>query len=235
MPAVAAASRCNVPANANPLNPCPVNAMNSQSLAIDHLMWGGADLDSAIDILASHTGCRAAAGGSHPGNGTRNALLGLGGERYLEVIAPDPTQSAGAGLAAELAAMRQPALWTWAVRTGSLEAVAAQLNAHGISTASPRAMSRRAIDGTLLQWRLLFAQDRSLGGVLPFFIDWGNSAHPTTTLGRECRLDALHVTLPAGHVLAGWFASIDGVRVETGAQPGLQALLVTPRGRVDLD
>ena len=185
MRAVAAASRCNVPANANPLNPCPVNAMNSQSLAIDHLMWGGADLDSAIDILASHTGCCAAAGGSHPGNGTRNALLGLGGERYLEVIAPDPTQSAGAGLAAELAAMQQPALRTWAVRSGSLEAVAAQLNAHGISTAAPRAMSRRAIDGTLLQWRLLFAQDRSLGGVLPFFIDCSSSTGATQRIQRQ--------------------------------------------------
>ena len=159
--------------------------MNSQSLAIDHLMWGGADLDSAIDILASHTGCRAAAGGSHPGNGTRNALLGLGGERYLEVIAPDPTQSAGAGLAAELAAMQQPALRTWAVRSGSLEAVAAQLNAHGISTAAPRAMSRRAIDGTLLQWRLLFAQDRSLGGVLPFFIDCSSSTGATQRIQRQ--------------------------------------------------
>ena len=208
--------------------------MNTPARTIDHLMWGGADLAVAVDLLARRTGCRAQPGGAHPGNGTHNALVGLGLGCYLEIIAPDPEQPGSAGLAAELAAMPQPALRTWAIRTGDLEAVAAELTALGISMGSPRAMSRRTVHGELLQWRLLFAHEPTLGGVMPFFIDWGESAHPTTTLGRECRLAMLRLTLPRGHVLAGWFADIDGVLVETGPQPGLLALLETPKGRVEL-
>ncbi len=208
--------------------------MQTQPLTIDHLMWGGPDLDAAVDLLAERTGCRAMAGGAHPGNGTRNALLGMGGDCYLEVIAPDPAQPSHAGLAAELAVMRQPALRTWAVRSRNLDAVAAELNALGIDTGAARAMTRRTASGELLQWRLLFAQDASLGGVLPFFIDWGASTHPTQALGHECRLDALCITLPAAHGLASWFGAIRGVRVESGNKAGARALLATPRGQIEL-
>ncbi len=208
--------------------------MPTQPLTIDHLMWGGPDLDATVDALAARTGCRATSGGAHPGNGTRNALLGLGGACYLEVIAPDPAQTSGIGLAAELAALHQPALRAWAVRSQALDRVAAELNALGLKTSAPRAMSRRTATGELLQWQLLFAQDAALAGVLPFFIDWGASTHPTQALSHQCRLDALCITLPPAHGLAGWFSAIPGVRVDAGTQPGVRALLTTPRGQIEL-
>jgi hypothetical protein len=61
--------------------------------SVDHLVWGGPDLDREIDRLEQWTGVRAVLGGRHPGEGTRNALIRLGPTTYLELIGPDLTQT----------------------------------------------------------------------------------------------------------------------------------------------
>src|SRR5215469_4192621 len=60
---------------------------------LDHILLGCSDLEPGVAFLEQRSGIKAAFGGVHPGRGTKNALLSLGEQRYLEIIAPDPTQT----------------------------------------------------------------------------------------------------------------------------------------------
>ena len=204
------------------------------SVMLDHLLWAVPDLDAGVAGIAALTGVTPSGGGSHPGFGTRNALLSLGPDVYLEVIAPDPAQAgpAAGALAAGIAARRAPGLMSFAVAVPSIASAAASVAAAGLATDGPVAMTRRRADGVELAWSVLFAQG-PLGPVQPFFIDWHASPHPARTAPGGCRLARFVVLHPDPPAVRAQFAP-QGITVEVAgaSTPGFLAELITPRGTV---
>jgi hypothetical protein len=88
---------------------------------LDHIIYASPGLESAIGTLRTLTGVEPQPGGSHSGRGTRNALLSLSQDTYIEILAPDPTQSTEA--LARSADRIPPAgrITTWAVKCDDLE------------------------------------------------------------------------------------------------------------------
>lgn len=162
-------------------------------MRVDHLVVGSADLDTGIAWVAERLGVAPVLGGVHDGFGTRNALLGLGEGQYLEVLALDPAQASGTGdLAAQVAMMDEPRLFTLAVRT---------------TLPSGETMSRVRPDGVRLEWRLRFTNTPV------FFIDWRDSPHPSADLPAGGRITSVTVTTPEPDVLAG----VDDIVVREGS------------------
>src|SRR5206468_5457227 len=133
---------------------------------------GAADLDRGIAWVERTTGVKPIVGGTHPGAGTQNALISLGGRQYLELIAPDPLQKAY-NFHIDVRTLSEPRLITWAARTTDINAVAKMARDAGQQIFGPRDGSRARPDGTLLKWKSLGVLNK-LGQPdvepIPFFI-----------------------------------------------------------------
>lgn len=170
--------------------------MSVDRIQPDHLILGCRDLDEGVAYVKRVSGYEAAPGGSHPGRGTRNALLKLGTRCYLEILAPDPAQSE-LTWHRNLPALTEALLVGWAEPAMNLGSLAARLREKGIPCIGPFPGSRSKPNGEVLHWKLVTLEDDKQG-ILPFYIEWaGDSAHPADDAPGACLLLSMSRT---GHV-----------------------------------
>jgi Glyoxalase-like domain len=206
--------------------------------AVDHLLLGTSDLDRGIAWVQERTGLKPVVGGSHPGRGTRNALLSLGGRQYLEVIAPDPAQKTYS-FQLDIRSLETPRLITWAAFAPDLDAVARTARAAGLQVFGPSDGSRVRPDGKVLKWRSMGIQSTfgdSTMEPVPFFIQWAqDSVHPAQDSPQGCELKSLEFAHPTPEALVRVFSAlgIDG-RVVPGRAPALRASITTRKGPLEL-
>lgn len=207
---------------------------------IDHLVLAGTDLAALVADVAERFGSTPVPGGPHPGRGTRNELVGLGGGRYLELIGPDPDQPPPTGPRQfGIDAITEPTLVAWCARpTRPLADIVAEASAAGFDLGPLASMSRQRPDGVLLQWRLTFPQLATPDeGTVPFLIDWGDSPHPSTTLPAGVELLDLTLGSPNADRLRTVLAIVGDfpeVTVVPADRPTLHARLRTLNGEVEL-
>ena len=205
-------------------------------MAIDHIVLAVPDLAAGVADFHRRTGARPVAGGSHTGRGTANYLVGLGGSSYLEIIGPDPAQPEPGqprpfGIDTLLAAR----VVTWCVRPPDFDAAIATALARGYDPGPPQHMSRRRPDGTLLSWRLTPGASDPEAGLVPFLIDWGTSAHPTSAELPVLPLGDLRAEHPDPDGIRARLASLDlDMPVVTGERTRLIATVQSPAGTVEL-
>jgi hypothetical protein len=205
-------------------------------LAIDHIVWGAPDLESGMAAAERLFGALPVLGGSHPGIGTRNALLGLADGRYLEILAPDPAQPLAGTLGQRLADLSHPALVTWAVACPDLPAVAHRLQAAGLTTRGPVRLQRNTPAGEPLEWDLLFAGGHSFGALFPFFIHWRGTPHPSLDLAPVAALEGLTLESPHARALRRLLGNLDvPLSVVESPEPALRVTLETTHGPLALE
>ena len=139
------------------------------------------------------------------------------------------------GLAARLARLGRGGA-ALAFRHDDLDALAARAREAGFATRGPEAWSRRGADGETLNWRLLFVTHPALHGADPFFIDWGDTPHPSTRLRAaaqllDCALQAPDPDL-AGAALHGLGLAL---KLSAGDPPALQITLATGQMTARID
>ncbi len=153
---------------------------------LDHVVIGGSDLGPLVAWWKHQTGIDPARGGRHEGFGTRNALIGVDDQTYVELISRDPDQPEPQhprpfgidGLEAN--SFR---LCTFVLAVPDISAATAAVKASGLDPGPVTAMSRTRRDGVELSWDLAISPDQTLEGTLPALIQWGHGTpHPGSVL-----------------------------------------------------
>src|SRR4051812_16907919 len=201
----------------------------------DHVLIGAADLDAAIAWFEERSGVKPMRGGSHPGRGTRNALVSLGNLHYLELFTPDPAQHVTSDELTRLSKLTSPAPIGWAAHTEDIEAIRRRATAARLKFTGPTPGSRQRPDGRTLHWSSLNLADGSTG-LVPFFIQWGaDSLHPSADAPKGCSLVSMQFLTPNPDDLRRTFSAL-GIRadIQQGSAPAIHITLSTPKGKLEL-
>jgi hypothetical protein len=205
-------------------------------MRLDHLVYATPDLSLGIDTIERLLGVKATPGGQHPGLGTRNALVALGPSSYLEIIGPDPEQPKPAGRRRfGIDELKAPRIVRWVVKGTELEKVVAMAADRGVKLGAVIPGSRRRPDGVVLSWRYTDPNTEVADGLVPFFIDWGTSPHPSATAARGATLAQVRAEHPDADRTQKMLDALGlDLKVQKGSAPAIIATIDSPRGRVEV-
>ena len=202
---------------------------------IDHFIWGVSDLETGCAEIERRFGVAPQPGGSHPGLGTCNALLSLGSETYLEIMAPDRPGPGSVGQ--RLAQLDEPGLISWVLRSADLAQImqTAAERCPDLVPLGPVKSERLTPQGERLAWQLLFLTGHAHGGLVPFYIDWQDSPHPSASAPLGGQANALVLASPQAGRLGQLFSELGiDIAVSSAAPAQLSVQVETPAGIVML-
>lgn len=213
-------------------------------MRIDHVSYaaGPEGLQETAARLGEQLGVEPVDGGVHPRFGTRNVILPLAEQRYLEVVEcldHPASDKAPFGQAVKARSNRGGGWMAWVVAVDDLGPVEERLGRGAVDG------NRHTPQGVDLRWRQIGVKNVIDHGNLPFFVRWESplADHPSQLTESRARLAGLTIGgeptivrawLGLGDAPEGAFESqVEFGFVEDDACPCLyEVTFETPEGRV---
>jgi hypothetical protein len=176
------------------------------------------------------TGVRPMYGGKHP-TGTHNALVSLGDQTYIEIIAVQPGAPPPDWLPS-LADLEDLTPVGWAVTADDGPALRRDLVAAGFVLTENKPGERTTPSGATLHWETF----RLAGDIkqMPFFIVWApETRHPSATSPSGCRLQRFAIASPQSDQLNRLRSALDlPIDVSNSPNAAMTLELRCPKGTV---
>lgn len=212
-------------------------------MRLDHVSYaaGPDGLAATTERLSELLGAEFSDGGIHPRFGTRNTILALADDMYLEVVEAldhPASDKAPFGQAVKARSALGGGWLGWVVAVDDIAQLEERLGRAAVNG------NRYRPDGTELLWKQIGVNGLLADPQLPFFVEWISSGelHPSHGIGHTCSLEVLEI---AGDPLrvSEWLgetveAPLEDVKVEWVAPHGTPGVIATqfqtPNGLVRL-
>jgi len=195
---------------------------------IDHIIYADPNLHRAVQKFAAEYKIEPIPGGLHPGFGTRNALIGLRTGAYLELLGIDDNQDVPPTKRPfGLDRGSQPGFVAWCARAERpLHETVAIARAAGLDLGEVFEVSRQRPDGSTRSGKVT-SPFANRFGVLPFYIDRGDTPDPAVSSLPSLTLVSLAIVHPEADRMRAILDALgeDEVEVKQGFIPALEVQL----------
>ncbi|KAA1422130.1 VOC family protein [Mumia zhuanghuii] len=210
-------------------------------MRLDHLSFaaGPDGLAATTARLSDALGSPFVDGGNHPRFGTRNMVLPLARDQYVEVVSVldhPASDKAPFGQAVRARTELGGGWLGWVVRVDDMDPVERRMGRHAVPG------NRRRPDGYNLEWKQIGVRGTQADPQLPFVVQWEvpDSEHPSRAAGATVALRSLEiagspdrVTTYLGESVLDALTDVDVQWVAPNGMPGIvAATFATPTGDV---
>ncbi len=199
----------------------------------DHIVYTVPNLEAAIDEFEKLSGMRPVFGGYHTTKGTKNALINLGNDCYLEILAIDevntqvkPPRWMGVDL------VKIPEITRWSLKSNQLHQDRKILQKYHPEMGVIQGGQRQTATGDTLTWEMILPLATPLVEVVPFMTDWQHSTiHPTHNLPQQCELIELLFTHPHPTTIQEIFSELNiDILIQKAEKATIRAKIKSPNG-----
>ncbi len=207
------------------------------SKKIDHIVYCVPNLNEAIELLENKLGVRAVVGGQHLSQGTKNALIYLGDEIYLEILAIDESNTtidSPRWMGIDLVDTAK--ITRWAIKAEDINTDSRLLSEYQKDMGKVSGGSRKMTNGNTLTWQIAMPLESPEIEVVPFVTDWTKSKnHPTDSLDHQCKLLELRLNHPNPEEIQNLFIqmAID-IKIYKSTKPSIEIIIQCPNGTLQL-
>ena len=209
-------------------------------MRVDHVSYAAEHdgLQATAERLSKLIGVDPVDGGIHPRFGTRNVILPLAHDRYVEVVEVldhPASDKAPFGQAVRARSENGGGWLGWVVAVDDITPVEERIGRQSVEG------NRHRPDGVELKWRQLGVKGLISDPQLPFFVQWEDRAlHPSVGAHTEVTIEGLQIAGDPARVREwldlppeGTSTVIDFTFVAPHGTPGLLAVtFATPTGTV---
>lgn len=197
---------------------------------LDHLTFavGPDGLAAEVARLGDQLGARFRDGGFHPRFGTRNNILPLAGDRYIEVVEVlehPAAEKAPFGQAVRARSEMGGGWMGWVISVDDIAPIEQRLQRQAVNG------SRHFPDGRLLEWKQIGVKGLLSDPQLPFFVKW-TSQEDVLPRALDGDIELLEIEIAGSRSrVSNWLGVevddvFDGVEIKftsPNGQPGLDA------------